>query len=682
MKLIRLDLNNFRQYYGKQSIDFAHEGAQNTTILFGENGKGKTGIYRAIMFVLFGSLKISQDTGNEKIHLTNFKYLNENSSPTGESEVTLRFEHEGIVYEINRKISAFKQSPSVVLERENNVSLTQIDSVTGNVMPDYLKDKQEIDLKINKIMNEEIKDFFLFDAEKIDTLAKSDNKVRTEVKNAIFNLLQIDKIEIAKKAIREESKLLNYKLTKDASDGNVTIISNRINNIELEIEEIKQNNNKYYEEINLIEESISNHNLTLDKNKSIIEKRNRIIDKEAITNSLEQQLESINSQLFSMTYSNMPYLLSENIFKANKIFLENFLGDKKIHIPIEILEASMKENQCIICANDLSNNQNSHNHIEMLKKEQNNSETYNIARNLLNFIEDKESSSVEDASQLETLIKNYKSTIDKIDQERIHINNLKKEIAEQAKNSVDLADIQRMIDQDEQVKIDLNVKIQLNFQKLETLENELEEKKDAYQELINKENKNINEKRKLKLMYHLEEELKKISDTFSDDVRSLIGKYTTDIFKTLIDTKDVNIIEKVIINNNFEIGAINSNGYKITQDISQGQRQILSLSFITALAKIAARENSGEKIDYPLFMDSPFNRLSGMNRDNLIEKIPELTGQWILLVTDTELTPSEEKVFKDTNKLGSWYRINQIDIHHSEIESVPLTERMATRGGF
>lgn len=66
------------------------------------------------------------------------------------------------------------------------MSLTQIDTETGNVMPDYLKDRQEINLKINKIMNEEIKDFFLFDAEKIDTLAKSDNKVRSDVKHAIL----------------------------------------------------------------------------------------------------------------------------------------------------------------------------------------------------------------------------------------------------------------------------------------------------------------------------------------------------------------------------------------------------------------------------------------------------------------------------------------------------------------
>ncbi|WP_239775349.1 AAA family ATPase [Mammaliicoccus sp. N-M50] len=682
MKLIRLELNNFRQYYGKQTVDFAYEGTRNTTILFGENGKGKTGIYRAIMFVLFGSTKISQDTGNDKIHLTNFKYLNENSSGTGEATVTLRFEHENIVYEISRKISAFKQSPSIITEREKSVSLTQIDPETGNVMPDYLKDKQEISLKINKIMNEKIKDFFLFDAEKIDTLAKFDNKVRSEVKNAIFNLLQIDKINFAKKVLKDESKILNYKLTSSSSDGNVTVLSKKINDIDLEIEELNQTNNKINEEISSIDESIANHNITLDKNKNIIEKRDRIEDKKSVLLTLNQQLESLKSQLFNLSFSSMPYLLARDIFKTNKLFLENFLGDRKISIPREILEKSITDNECIICANNLSDNHTARDHIEILIQEQNNSETYDIARRLLSLIEDKEPQFEDDTKDLESLIKKYKETIEKIDKTNIQIKDLENDIAEQARNTVDLSTIQTMIDQDTNKKIDMTVQLEKNKDKLNNLEMELKEIKDQYQELIDKESKYTIEKQKLKLMYKLEEELKKISDTFSNDVRSLIGTYTTEIFKTLIDPKDINIIDKVTIDKNFEIGAINRNEYKITQDISQGQRQILALSFITALAKIAARENSGEKIDYPLFMDSPFNRLSGMNRDNLIEKIPDLTGQWILLVTDTELTPSEERVFKRTNRLGSWYRINQIDVHHSEIEYVSIDEKMATRGGY
>ena len=47
---------------------------------------------------------------------------------------------------------------------------------------------------MNEILDEEIKDFFLFDGEKIDTLAKTNDTVKREVRTAIFKLLQINAI--------------------------------------------------------------------------------------------------------------------------------------------------------------------------------------------------------------------------------------------------------------------------------------------------------------------------------------------------------------------------------------------------------------------------------------------------------------------------------------------------------
>src|SRR5690625_6260209 len=50
---------------------------------------------------------------------------------------------------------------------------------------------------MNEILDEEIKDFFLFDGEKIDTLAKTNKEIKKEVKSAIFKLLQIDHVNDA-----------------------------------------------------------------------------------------------------------------------------------------------------------------------------------------------------------------------------------------------------------------------------------------------------------------------------------------------------------------------------------------------------------------------------------------------------------------------------------------------------
>jgi len=79
-------------------------------------------------------------------------------------------------------------------------------------------------------------------------------------------------------------------------------------------------------------------------------------------------------------------------------------------------------------------------------------------------------------------------------------------------------------------------------------------------------------------------------------------------------------------------------------------------------------------------MDTPFGRISGNNRDYLIDNIPNLTSQWILLLTDTELSKTEEMRFKSTDKLGKWYKLEQISTGHSEIVPMNINESMATRG--
>lgn len=77
MKLLKISLQNFRQFCGYQQIEFASKD-QNITIIFGENGKGKTGIFRALMFGLYGSTHIQQDNQKDEIHLVNFIALEEN----------------------------------------------------------------------------------------------------------------------------------------------------------------------------------------------------------------------------------------------------------------------------------------------------------------------------------------------------------------------------------------------------------------------------------------------------------------------------------------------------------------------------------------------------------------------------------------------------------------------------
>lgn len=53
MLLIRMELENFRQYRGVQSIDFSTDEERNVTLILGKNTSGKTTLIQAFRWVFF-----------------------------------------------------------------------------------------------------------------------------------------------------------------------------------------------------------------------------------------------------------------------------------------------------------------------------------------------------------------------------------------------------------------------------------------------------------------------------------------------------------------------------------------------------------------------------------------------------------------------------------------------------
>lgn len=54
MILDSMTLDNFRQYYGRQRLQFARGNKQNITVLHGVNGAGKTSLFLALNWCLYG----------------------------------------------------------------------------------------------------------------------------------------------------------------------------------------------------------------------------------------------------------------------------------------------------------------------------------------------------------------------------------------------------------------------------------------------------------------------------------------------------------------------------------------------------------------------------------------------------------------------------------------------------
>src|SRR5690606_31056221 len=65
MKLLNVEINNFRQYYKAVNINLSTSAEKNIVVIGGRNGYGKTNLLLAIVWCLYGE-KISQVDDNFK----------------------------------------------------------------------------------------------------------------------------------------------------------------------------------------------------------------------------------------------------------------------------------------------------------------------------------------------------------------------------------------------------------------------------------------------------------------------------------------------------------------------------------------------------------------------------------------------------------------------------------------
>jgi DNA sulfur modification protein DndD len=111
MRIERVDLLNFRQYFGNQRLKLSRDDEQNVTIIHGVNGAGKTSLFLALNWCLYGEGvdNIGQIISKEAVSRARVGEI-------VESKVDVTFYHGGKRYTASRKLSGQKQRDGKVQE--------------------------------------------------------------------------------------------------------------------------------------------------------------------------------------------------------------------------------------------------------------------------------------------------------------------------------------------------------------------------------------------------------------------------------------------------------------------------------------------------------------------------------------------------------------------------------------
>src|SRR5262245_35047155 len=157
MKIRQLILEDFRQFYGRQTIDFSVDETANVTLVHAENGVGKTALLNAVLWCFYGIVTAKFERPDE---IVNFAAIDEKRN---KASVTVIFNHEGTEYQVVRKAT-------VTSFGRLSTNLT-----ASKIAPSYADITASEDF-ISQVIPQGMAKHFFFDGEAAETFSSESNR--------------------------------------------------------------------------------------------------------------------------------------------------------------------------------------------------------------------------------------------------------------------------------------------------------------------------------------------------------------------------------------------------------------------------------------------------------------------------------------------------------------------------
>lgn len=616
MILHTLRLKNFRQYYGSQEVQFA-SGTKNVTVINGNNGAGKTNMFLAINWCLYGSEGIMDSKGT----IINKRAISE-ATPTRPAEcwVELRFTH----------IDLSGEKSDFVAERTSREPETlRLSKVTRRgleVLPNPT-------LVLNTILPRNVRHYFLFDGEKIDEFAKPEHEA--QVKEAVYGVLKLEVLSRASAHLSAVGVEYERDLKKlDTGEKFQELLRDK-ERLKVEQATAQEEQQTAEKELKAARQYIDRLDKELAKQKEVETLVRRRKELEQERDAANDELDSVMDDIQEVGGSAYLVLGSQAIQKALSVIEDK---RRKGEIPAGIREQFIHDllaKKVCVCGRPLS-------------------ETGTEWQTLLGLLHNSLPSKIENII-LETsgLLHKIKT---KGEQAYIGLKGLKKRKAKCEERLIpilkELEDISERLAGAGIQEIEVLESKRRNAQRKAddslVLIGQCKQRSSDLQEDIDELDRQIERagglqgraktiQKKLTLANESAKAINEVYERFAKEMRSTIQQETQRIFESLVWKESQ--FTKVDLTDDYRLQVLDRWDAPARPELSAGERQILSLSFITALSE--ASESLA-----PMVMDTPFGRLDTTPRERICEFIPRLVDQLVLFVTGTELQGKARDILK------------------------------------
>ena len=691
IRIISVELENYRQYYGKNKIEFSSRD-EGFTIIAGKNGEGKSNLLNAINWCFFhdephgvGDDSSDHKSDNKSLSVINTKYIVElDKGKSARTSVKILIRDGDTTYSISRvlqvikgelefkQLSGGKQSLLITNYASDKVPSgceifsTSEDFVIKKKGPNESDFHDTVDdyapaTKMEEILPHGLSKYFLLDGEFLEDFWKKSQNIQNGIEqisqlHLLSSLVKhVDKMLIPPKGIGKDTDKLttsiqNLKWFEQSLDesGNEKFSEEprwkqdpdeeeffyhatgepRISDLEKDIKKIQAKSTDLGKKIR--DTSVPNHQLLKDKHDNL----------QSQFNAEKDNLDKLEKTYRYNLVTKSPYLfLKKAIYDSVNIIEERIkLGDLPIRQRRQFAEDLLTRGNCI-CGEKLNsqiNNDNEMNqhriNIEKFKDNLTGKDDLDTAVDMrYDFIHDFiEKYDVFLKSNFGDPRKEFIQSKEKYDR----LNRELKGVATQLKNSGDADEVGRLID-DQAYLIE---QIKIKTTEIANIRHALTMKKKERTNLSFQLNKELKKDKKAKKLSHeikiwndIYAHVNQVYDELKDEIRLDVQKNTEKHFKQLLANPSE--FETFKIESDYSVYAQDKYHTNKIHNLSAGQSLILTLAFVAAI-----REPTGYK--FPLIVDSPLGKIDSGNRHNIGTRLPDYLPkeQLILLVTDTEYT--------------------------------------------
>ena len=656
LRIKNIELKNFRPYEDV-TVEFSQDKKKPFTIIEGNNSAGKTSLINAMYWCLYGKEQFLNDGVGKPI--PNQNILNKvKVGDACESSVTITInDDKGPKYQITRNLECRRINDGK--EKKQDIDAAgQIDTGISTFISqsfnqrssrgdwDPTDDPERFIDKVSKFLPENLSSFVIFNGEILNSFFQTENSEK--IKDGIE---KVSGLPITEKSIEHWGILAKQYSRKAAksSGPSATFLQEKLENKEKTLEKMSK-------DISVLEKNITEFNDNAKQLQIEVEKHPlkalEVLKEQQFseeTNRKQYETFAIKQKDFRTTYivdNFARILLKSATTHTSKLLKESEVkGETPPPIKKFFLEDLIKHRKCM-CGTEFDENSDEMKKLSELKERVKNSPLVDISfegkETLINMEEKLDSKTIleklteqrEEENKFEAAFRasteKVNGTIEKLKEyDEVKIRKFSVSL-EKMRGAKELANQDLQLKTSQKQALELEIKGLEGQVSAETGTTEVTKKWSMKQNLSEMAQSTLNQ----------------IREELLTDIREKVQDRTEEIFKKLI-TRHWQI-EKIEIDENYKIRVIDTEGVDNLKTLSAGQTLYLALSYIAAVREVT-------DTNYPMIIDSPFGRVSGIERVSAAEDLPLYLPdtQITLLVTNTEYNAEIEKDLQTGKHIAS-----------------------------